>query len=141
VVGKFAVHTLTPLIGPSLVNENLKKAYHPQPVHEDYAQQSAQMWMRPEQVRACAYDERTLRSSLRLLSPRYSDIDLPVTIVTGANDLLIEPEQHAHRLHQEVKGSELIVLPQTGHQLPQTRPDAVIEAIEATWRAAEQRPS
>ena len=105
------------------------------------AQQSAQMWMRPEQVRACAYDERTLRSSLKLLSPRYSEIELPVTIVTGSNDLLIEPEQHAHRLHHAIKGSELIVLPQTGHQLPQTRPDVVIEAIESTWRAADQRRS
>jgi pimeloyl-ACP methyl ester carboxylesterase len=141
VVGKLAVHTLTPLVGRIVVNQNLKKAYHPQPVHKDYVQQSAQMWIRPEQVRACAYDERTLRSSLKELSPRYSDIKLPVTIVTGSNDLLIEPEQHAHRLHRAIKGSELIVLPQTGHQLPQTRPDAVIDAIETTWRAADKRRS
>jgi pimeloyl-ACP methyl ester carboxylesterase len=141
VVGKLAVHTLTPLVGRIVVNQNLKKAYHPQLVHKDYVQQSAQMWIRPEQVRACAYDERTLRSSLKELSPRYSDIELPVTIVTGSNDLLIEPEQHAHRLHKAIRGSELIVLPQTGHQLPQTRPDAVIDAIETTWRAADKRRS
>jgi pimeloyl-ACP methyl ester carboxylesterase len=137
--GKFVVHRLTPLMGEAMIRESLKKAYHPQAVQNDYAQQAAQMWTRPEQVRAWAYDERTLRSSLRLLSSRYSDIELPVVIVTGSGDLLVEPEQHAYPLHRAIKHSELIVLPETGHELPQTRPDQVIEAIETVWRAADQR--
>ena len=138
-VGKFVVHRLTPLMGQAMIRESLKKAYHPQAVQNDYAQQAAQMWTRPEQVRAWAYDERTLRSSLRLLSSRYSDIELPVVIVTGSGDLLVEPEQHAYPLHRAIKHSELIVLPETGHELPQTRPDRVIQAIETVWRAADQR--
>jgi pimeloyl-ACP methyl ester carboxylesterase len=139
VVGKFVVHRLTPLIGRAIVKESLKKAYHPQAVQQDYAQQSAETWTRPEQVRACAFDERTLRSSLKILSPRYSDIQLPIVIVTGSADLLLEPQQHAYRLHKAIKGSELVVLALTGHQLPQTRPDSVIDAIETAWRAADQR--
>ena len=139
VIGKFVVHTLTPLIGRAIVKESLKKAFHPSAVQKDYARQSADMWTRPEQVRACAHDERTLRSSLRILSPRYSDLQLPVVIVTGSGDLLLEPRQHAYRLHEAIKGSELVVLPLTGHQLPQTRPDSVIDAIETAWRAADRR--
>lgn len=139
VLGNFIVHTLTPLIGRAVVKVNLKGAYHPQPVQENYAQQSAEMWTRPEQIRAYAYDERTLRSSLKTLSSRYSDLQLPVVIVTGSEDLLLEPEKHAYRLHKTIKGSELVVLPQTGHQLSQTRPDSVIDAIETAWRAADQR--
>ena len=60
-------------------------------------------------------------------------------IVTGSGDLLVEPEQHAYPLHRAIKHSELIVLPETGHELPQTRPDRVIQAIETVWRAADQR--
>src|ERR1041385_471816 len=67
VAGNFVVNTLTPLMGRAIVQESLKKAYHPQAVQNEYAQQCAQMWTRPEQVRACAYDERTLRSSLKVL--------------------------------------------------------------------------
>jgi len=140
VLGKFFVHGLTPVIGRAIVKANLKDAYHPQAVQENYAEQSAEMWTRPEQVRAYAYDERTLRSSLKALSPRYSDIQLPVVIVTGSADLLLEPEKHAYKLHKSIKGSELLVLPQTGHQLPQTRPDSVIEAIERAWRAVDRGP-
>jgi pimeloyl-ACP methyl ester carboxylesterase len=65
VVGKLVVHALSPSVGRMLVKGSLKKAYHPQAVQQEYAQRSAQMWTRPEQVKACAYDERTLRSSDR----------------------------------------------------------------------------
>jgi len=139
VLGKFFVHTLTPLIGRAVVKVNLKEAYYPQAVQENYAQQSAEMWIRQEQIRAYAYDERTLRSSLKILSSRYSDLQLPVVIVTGSDDLLLEPEKHAYPLHRTIKCSELVVLPETGHQLPQTCPDSVIDAIETAWRLADQR--
>ena len=139
VLGQFVVHALTPLIGRAFVKTSLKEAYHPQDVQQDYAEQSAEMWTRPQRVRACAYDERSLRSSLKSLSPRYSDITLPVVIVTGSGDLLLEPHKHAFQLHKTIKGSELVVLQRTGHQLPQTRPDSVIDAIEAAWRAVDQR--
>jgi pimeloyl-ACP methyl ester carboxylesterase len=136
-LGKFVVNTLTPLVGRAIVKESLKEAYHPQEVHEDYAQQSAEMWTSPSRIRACAYDERTLRASLKALSQHYSDIRMPVVIVTGSGDLLLEPKKHAYPLHEAIKGSKLVVLPQTGHQLPQTRPDAVIEAIALAWGPAE----
>jgi len=139
VLGTFVVNTLTPLVGRAIVKESLKEAYHPQAVHEDYAQRSAEMWTRPNQVRACAYDERTLAASLKILSQHYSDIQMPVVIVTGSDDLVLEPKNHAYRLQKAIKDSKLVVLPQTGHQLPQTRPDAVIDAIEFAWRAAEGR--
>jgi pimeloyl-ACP methyl ester carboxylesterase len=141
VLGQLLVHKLTPLIGRAFVKTSLKEAYHPQAVQKDYAQQSAEMWTRPEQVKACAYDERTLRSSLKILSPRYSNIQLPVVIVTGSSDLLLEPHNQAFQLHKTIKGSELVVLQRTGHQLPQTRPDSVIDAIKAAWRAVDQRPN
>lgn len=139
VVGRLFVRTLTPLIGRALIKESLKKAFHPQTVQDDYAQQSAQMWTRPEQVTACAYDERTLRSSLKALSPQYSNIELPVVIVTGSADQLLEPKQHAYQLHKAIKDSTLVVLPMIGHQLPQTQPNSVIDAVKTAWRVSDER--
>jgi pimeloyl-ACP methyl ester carboxylesterase len=139
VLGNFIVNTLTPLVGRSLVKESLKEAYYPQAVHEEYAQRCVELWTRPGQIRACAYDERTLSASLRVLSNHYSEIQLPVVIVTGSHDLLLEPKKHAYPLQQAIKHSKLVVLPQTGHQLPQTCPDAVISAIDVVWSAVEAR--
>jgi pimeloyl-ACP methyl ester carboxylesterase len=57
-------------------------------------------------------------------------------IVTGDSDRLLKPEEQADRLHQTIRGSELIRLPQTGHQIPQTHPASVIAAIERAWELA-----
>ena len=133
-LGKFLVKTLTPFVGRAVVKGSLKDAYHPQDVHDDYAERSARLWVDPDRIDAWANDERTLRASLAVLSRSYSEIDLPVVIVTGDSDRVLEPAQHAYPLHQTIKNSELRVLPQTGHQLPQTQPDAVVEAVDLVWR-------
>lgn len=132
-IGNVVVNRLTPLLGRTLVRKSVKRAYDPQDVQPDYVEQSLELWMNPDRIRACAYDERTLGKSLTVLSERYGDIAMPVVIVTGAADRLLDPEQHAYRLHRTIRNSKLIVLPETGHQLPQTRPDAVISAIDAVF--------
>lgn len=135
-IGNIVVSTLTPFLGRSMVRKSLKQAYAPQDVQEDYVERSLELWMQPDHIRACAYDERTLGASLEVLSKHYGHIEMPVVIVTGAADLLLNPEEHAYPLHKMIRNSKLVVLPETGHQLPQTRPDAVISAIDAVWAAA-----
>ena len=132
-LGEFVVNTLTPYLGRAFVRKSLKQAYDPQELQHEYAEQSAEMWMRPDHIRACAYDERTLAASLRVLSQYYCDIEMPVVIVTGSADRLLDPNEHAYPLQKAIKNSKLVVLPETGHQLPQTQPDAVIAAIDAAW--------
>jgi pimeloyl-ACP methyl ester carboxylesterase len=62
-------------------------------------------------------------------------------IVTGSADRLLDPNEHAYPLQKTIRNSKLIVLPDTGHQLPQTQPDAVISAIDQVWTAASQAKS
>jgi pimeloyl-ACP methyl ester carboxylesterase len=140
-VGNFFVNTLTPFVGRAIVRKSLRLAYEPQDVQHEYAEQAAELWIRPEQVKAFAYDERTLRASLKVLSRRYSEIEMPVVIVTGSADRLLDPNEHAYPLQKTIRNSKLIVLPDTGHQLPQTQPDAVISAIDQVWTAASQAKS
>ena len=135
-IGKVAVNTLTPLLGRSIVRRSLKQAYDPQDMQPEYAEQVAEMWTRPDRIRACAYDERTLRASLKSLSQHYSTIKLPAVIVTGSSDRLLDPKEHAYPLQQAIENSRLIVLPDTGHQVPQTQPDAVITAVDLVWAAS-----
>ena len=135
-IGNFFVKTLTPVLGRAIVGESLKDAFHPDAVSGDYAAQSLKMWTQPERIRAWAYDESTLRASLRVLSQHYMRIDLPVVILTGADDRVVDPNDHAHPLQKAIRNSRLLVLPATGHQLPHTRPDAVSAAIDMVWDTA-----
>jgi pimeloyl-ACP methyl ester carboxylesterase len=73
-IGNFIVNTLTPLLGRAMVRKSLKRAYDPQEVQKDYVEQSLELWMRPDQIRACAYDERTLSRSLTILIEHYRRI-------------------------------------------------------------------
>ncbi len=136
-IGNLVVNRLTPFLGRAMVRKSVKQAYDPQDVQEDYVERSLDLWMKPDHIRACAYDERTLGASLTRLSKHYRDIEMPVVIVTGSADRLLDPEEHAFPLHKTIKNSKLVVLPETGHQLPQTRPEAVISAIDAVWAAAQ----
>ena len=139
VLGDLFLKALTPLIGRRIIKDSLKDAYHPEPVQEDYLQAAELLWTRPDRVKACANDDRSLERSLKSLSGRYAEIRLPVVIVTGDSDLLLKPEDQANRLHQTIRDSKLIRLAQTGHQIPQTHPESVVEAIEIAWALAAHR--
>ena len=51
-------------------------------------------------------------------------------IVTGDSDLIVPAKENARRLHEALPKSHLNVLPATGHQIPFTRPQAVVDAID-----------
>jgi pimeloyl-ACP methyl ester carboxylesterase len=139
VLGSVFLKVLTPLIGRRIIKDSLKDAYHPEPLQEDYLQAAELLWTRPEQVKACAADDRSLNESLKVLSDSYAQIKLPVVIVTGDSDVLLRPEEQADRLHGTIPGSELIRLPRTGHQIPQTHPESVSEAIKRAWELVAHR--
>lgn len=140
-LGNLFLKTLTPLLAHRIVRNSLKDAYHPQPIQDDYLKSVESSWTRPSQIKACAQDDRSLNASLTLLSERYAEIKVPVVIVTGDSDLLVQPEKQAYRLHRSIAGSKLMLLEETGHQIPQTRPEAVIRAIEAVWELADGQAS
>jgi pimeloyl-ACP methyl ester carboxylesterase len=58
-------------------------------------------------------------------------------IVAGEQDAMVSHEDHAIRLHNTVSGSKLNLLPEAGHQLPQTHPAVVIQAIRLVWEMVE----
>jgi pimeloyl-ACP methyl ester carboxylesterase len=132
-LGSVFLKTLTPLIGSRIVRSSLTEAYYPQQIQDDYLKAAETLWTKPSRIKACASDDRSLERSLELLSPRYVEIQLPVVIVTGDTDRVVNPEKNAQCLAHSISGAHLIRLTNTGHQLPQTRPQTVIEAIEMIW--------
>ncbi|MGB3893571.1 alpha/beta fold hydrolase [Mycolicibacter sinensis] len=55
-------------------------------------------------------------------------IDCPTVIVHGARDRII-PVHSSRTLHQQIPGSELVVLPRSGHCPQLDNPDAVVRTI------------
>ena len=112
------------------IRRTLERAFSPDEVPLEYLELATAVWNRPGQIRAIIQDEADYGRTAEALSDRYGEIDLPTVIITGDADLLVNPEIHAFPLHQAIPQSKLIVLPQTGHMVPQTRPESVTEAIQ-----------
>jgi pimeloyl-ACP methyl ester carboxylesterase len=120
----------TPLIGSWLVRTDLKKAFAPDRIPEHYLRTVQSEWTRPKRVKAYSVDDALLSYSLPKLSLRYPEIRVPLVIVTGDSDLIVPSEENAYRLHRSLPASKLTILPHTGHQIPFSRPDAIIDAID-----------
>ena len=67
--------------------------------------------------------------SAHTLEKQYSLLQMPVVIVSGVEDRLIEPEQSAH-LHRDIPHSTLRYVPRTGHMVHQTATREIMTAID-----------
>lgn len=122
------------LLGRIFVKQILDAEFSPVPLPKDYLKAAQALWTRPSEVKAIFQDSTTLQPTLDALSPRYGTIQLPVAIVTGDADSIVAPEQNTYPLHSCIAHSTLIVLPETGHAIPQTQPEAVVDAIHSIWK-------
>jgi pimeloyl-ACP methyl ester carboxylesterase len=139
VVGDAVNSVLTPLFGASVVRSELKKAFSPDPVPKNYLRSVLSEWTKPKKVKAYSLDEASLNDCLKKFSPRYPEIRVPVSILAGDSDLIVSEKENAARLHQALPKSHLIVLPKTGHEIPFTRSQAVVDEIERVQRLSRVR--
>jgi pimeloyl-ACP methyl ester carboxylesterase len=61
-------------------------------------------------------------------APRVRTIRAPTLVVTGEADHVVPPSV-AGRYHELIDGSELLVMPQTGHLPQEERPDELVAAV------------
>jgi len=117
------------LFGHLLLKQNLDDAFYPQRVPTSYLKMAAKTWLGNKQLRAYLEDQLLLNDSLREMKDRYSEINIPVIIITGDKDKVVRSKDNAYRLQKAIPGSRLIELKDTGHEIPMTRPDSIYEAM------------
>lgn len=130
-IGPLFAYTLMPFTGRGAIRRTLERAFHPQPVPPDYLRRAQAMWTRPRQALAIAVDARRRAETIAELAMRYGKISQPISLVIGAADRFIDPAGQSFRFAREIPASRVHVVPDAGHQIPQTRPHAVVEAVRA----------
>lgn len=129
-------HSVAPVAGWATAPRMLQRLFAPQPVPARFrAQWPLGLALRPSQLRAFAEDVRHLNDGIAELCPRYGDVSVPVAILAGAEDRVVDPGQ-AERLHRAVPHSTLRVLPGLGHMLHHFAQDEVVAAVEAVAAAS-----
>jgi pimeloyl-ACP methyl ester carboxylesterase len=118
------------ITGKSEIKRQLEVAFLPDSAPQPYVQSFLASLFRLSQIKAAACDVLTLNPALKKISSRYSNIHMPVVIVTGDNDKTLSPEKHSYPLHKAIAQSKLIVVRNAGHELQFTHPDEVMSAID-----------
>jgi pimeloyl-ACP methyl ester carboxylesterase len=82
-------------------------------------------------VRASAADGALMITGAMTLSKRYADLKVPVTIMSGTQDRIVDFGHNSERLHERIQDSELELVPGAGHMVHYADPDKVMAAIDA----------
>jgi pimeloyl-ACP methyl ester carboxylesterase len=131
-LGDLLRYTLSPLLGAALMPLLIKGMFAPRPVPERFNKGFASsLALRPSQIRAEAQDGTTMAYGAASMRRGYPCLRMPVTIIAGAEDMVVDIGRHAMRLHEEIPHSALQLVPGAGHMVHHAVPTQVIEAIEA----------
>ena len=128
-IGDLLSHTISPLLSRLMWPLLLRKIFGPSPVPEKFKGFPEEMAVRPSQIRASAAESALMIPSAHTLQKQYRLLQMPVAIVAGAEDRLIESEQSAH-LHRDIPHSTLRSVPGTGHMVHQTATGQIMSAID-----------
>src|SRR5262245_45975047 len=129
VIGDLLNALFTPWLASWLVRTDLAKAFAPDKVPERYLSQSLAAWTSPAKVKCYSIDDAQLNASLLKFAPRYPELRMPLTIVTGDSDLIVPAQENALRLADVLPQAKLHIVQKAGHQLPLVCPEVVVEAI------------
>jgi pimeloyl-ACP methyl ester carboxylesterase len=129
IIGELGALLARSILSRGMVKKDLARAFYPQPVPNWYYKLVWRSWMGRKQLKAYFADEAQLNDSLEKMKDRYADIQTPTVIITGDSDQIVDAKRNAHHLHKMIKTSHLIELPNTGHEIPQTRPESIAEAV------------
>ena len=141
VIGPFFTQ-LVPIVGPSQVRNGVTNVFSPSPAPEGYFENSGiGLLFRPSNFAANAKDVNALREQLGAQQERYTDIDVPTVVFSGALDTVISPPLHVGKLKHQVKDLELVKLADGGHMPHHKFGDDVADTIRALSDVAVNRQS
>lgn len=130
-LGDVSRYTIAPIASRIIWPLLLRKIFGPAPVPAKFQAFPEEMAVRPSQIRSEAAESALLIPSATAMCKHYADLTMPVAIVAGAEDRLIDTAAQSRRLHQAIAQSSLHLVPGCGHMVHQTSPEAVMAAIKA----------
>jgi pimeloyl-ACP methyl ester carboxylesterase len=140
-VGDAARSMVPQAAGHLLAPQVFRHVFQPQAVPARFkARFPVEIAMHPAQLRASAEDTATLNSAAALLQPLYRKLRLPVCIITGDADAIVDADEHSRRLHEEVAGSALTILPGLGHMIHYSAPGKIGRAVDRLMALASEKP-
>lgn len=131
VLGDFMGYTVSPILAKLLSGRAVRNIFAPRPVSEEFRRQfPVDLATRPINIRAAAEDLALMIPATKALQARYRRIRKPTIIIAGAQDGIVNVDRHAARLHSQIEGSELYLMPHDGHMVHHHAPLTIVQSVE-----------
>jgi pimeloyl-ACP methyl ester carboxylesterase len=132
IVGDAIRYTVSPLLGAALKPGMEKQVFGPAGVSRGWREHFPfEMTLRPSQIRAASADAALMVPAASSLSKRLPELKVPVTIIAGASDQVIDPKSQSERLAAVIDDRDLIMVKGAGHMVHHTSTPLVLQAIRA----------
>jgi len=97
--------------------------------------------LRPSQMRTVREEAAMLPEMTQHLSALYKGLDVPVRLLAGSDDGIVDTDAHSVRLQRELAQSTLKVIPRCGHMVHHAAPNEVARAIVGLSHVEQARPT
>jgi pimeloyl-ACP methyl ester carboxylesterase len=143
VIGDVLRYTISPLLTRALWPLLMRKIFGPAAVPQKFRDGFPKaMAVRPSQLRAAAMESALMIPDASVFRNSYKSLKMPVSIIAGVEDRLIDIDEQSARLHREIVQSTLHRVAGVGHMVHQSSPDAVLRVIDAiVGEGVRQRPA
>lgn len=130
VAGDIVGHTLSPLLSKLMWPLMMGMIFGPKSAPAKFSQFPKEMAFRPSQIRASAAESALMIPDAFHFDDKYGELKMPVVIIAGENDRLIDIDKQSARLHSDISQSAFHRVPRTGHMIHQTATREVMAAID-----------
>ena len=139
VLGKVLQYTVSPLLGRALLPLSLEAMFAPDGVPDRFRRGFPYGFpVRPSQVRAQAEEAAAMVPTAARLRQRYRELRLPVSIVAGTEDRIVDCADQAVWLHHELPDSDLLTPPGLGHMLHHAAPGLIAHVVRRMGQVEEE---
>jgi pimeloyl-ACP methyl ester carboxylesterase len=128
-IGDVLRHTLSPIVSRLMWPPIMAKIFGPSSVPKKFEGFPKEMALRPSQIRAAAAESALMIPDAFLFSDKYANLKMPVVIIAGDQDRLVDIDAQSSRLHSDIPQSKFHPIPKTGHMVHQTATDVGMSAI------------
>ncbi len=131
VLGSLIARTLILPSGYFMLEPGVAGVFSPDTPPPDYgARTGVALLLRPNEFIANAQDLAGLKEFVRQQAPRYGELKMPVTIISGDKDPVVYTDIHSRAIVRQVPQAKLTVLPGVGHMVQYVAADDVVRAID-----------
>jgi pimeloyl-ACP methyl ester carboxylesterase len=130
ILGDVLRYTLLPPLVRLAWPAILRRTFAPDPVPPKFAAFPKEMAVRPSQIRTSAAEAGLMIWDAFRRQGRYHDLHMPLAILAGTDDRLIDTGAQSARLARAIRGSLWHLVPGGGHMIHHGATERVLTAID-----------